>query len=75
MSDLLPSSEFLSASELYGLTGFHRAAEQERWLEDHSVPHKRDGKRVIVSRFHAREWLAGRSIIVSSGPNWSALNA
>lgn len=72
---LSPESEFLATSELFGLTGFHRAAEQEAWLTEHSVPHKRDGKRIIVSRFHAREWLAGREIIVSSGPNWAALNA
>jgi hypothetical protein len=67
--------EFLSPAELKQLTGYCYAADQERWLSDFSVPHRRDGKRVIVSRFHAREWLAGREVVTSSGPNWGALNA
>jgi hypothetical protein len=71
----MSDTEFLDSTELYGLTGFHRAAEQESWLTEHNVPHRRDGRRIIVSRFHAREWLAGREVVVSSGPNWAAMNA
>ena len=71
----MSSSEFLQPEELHDLTGYARAAEQEGWLVEHGVPHRRDGKRMIVSRFHAREWLAGREVVASSGPNWGALNA
>lgn len=44
--------EFLAPSELHTLTGFARAAEQDGWLTEKSIPHQRDGRRVIVSRFH-----------------------
>jgi hypothetical protein len=67
--------EFLTAAELHALTGYARAAEQEAWLKQHSMPCLRDGKRVVVSRVHVRERLAGREIVSSSGPNWDALNA
>ena len=62
-------TEFLTASESHALTGFARAAEQETWLKDHGIPHRRDGKRVIVSRFHARAWLEGRAVVASNAPN------
>jgi hypothetical protein len=65
--------EFLCSAELLDLTGYKQADKQEEWLTEHGVPHRRDGRRVIVSRFHAREWLAGREVVSSSGPNWSAL--
>jgi hypothetical protein len=67
--------EFLKADELLDLTGYKQAEKQEEWLSEYGVPHRRDGRRVIVSRFHAREWLAGREVVMSSGPNWGALNA
>ena len=66
-------TEFLSAVETHGLTGFARAAEQETWLKAHGIPHQRDGKRVIVSRFHARAWLEGRPLVASNAPNLEAL--
>jgi hypothetical protein len=71
----MSDSEFLAPAELKQFTGYCRAADQERWLSERGVAHKLDGKRVIVSRFHAREWLAGREVVSSSGPDWSALNA
>lgn len=70
MNDL----EFLKSAELHDLTGFARAAEQEAWLKEHGIPHQRDGKRVIVSRFHARAWLEGRPVVASNAPNLAALN-
>jgi hypothetical protein len=71
----MSDTEFLQPTELRQLTGYCRAAEQDKWLADHGVPHRAEGKRVIVSRFHVREWLAGREVVTSSGPNWGALNA
>lgn len=71
----MSDSEFLKPAELHDLTGFARAAEQEAWLKEHNVPHKRDGKRCIVSRFHAREWILGRDIVMPSEPNLEALRA
>jgi len=68
-------SEFLSPQELHDLTGFARAAEQDGWLKDHHIPHQRDGRRVVVSRIHARDWLEGREAVASNAPNLSALRA
>lgn len=75
MSELTVGIEFLTPAELNALTGYARAAEQEAWLKQHEMPYLRDGKRVVVSRVHVRERLAGRSVLTSSGPNWDALNA
>jgi hypothetical protein len=71
----MSDSEFLKPAELHDLTGFSRAAEQESWLKDHDLPHRRDGRRVIVSRFHARSWLEGRAVVASNEPNLAALRA
>jgi hypothetical protein len=71
----MSDSEFLTPSELHALTGFSRAAEQDGWLKDHGLPHRRDGKRVIVSRYHARSWLEGRPVVASNEPNLAALRA
>jgi hypothetical protein len=68
-------TEFLKASELHDLTGFARAAEQDAWLTERGIPHKRDGRRVIVSRFHSRAWLEGRPVVASNAPNIAAIRA
>jgi hypothetical protein len=67
--------EFLNAGDLLGLTGYSRAAEQEAWLKDQGIPHKRDGKRIILARYHARAWLEGRPVVASNEPNLAALHA
>lgn len=66
-------SEFLSADELHDLTDFKQSGKQAEWLRERGIPHRLDGRRVIVSRHHAREWLAGRAVVSSNGPNWSAV--
>ncbi len=71
----MADTEFLTASETHALTGFARAAEQEAWLKERGIPHRRDGKRVIVSRFHSRAWLEGRAVVASNAPNLGALRA
>jgi hypothetical protein len=71
----MSDSEFLSASDLHILTGYARAAEQESWLKEHGLPHRRDGRRIIMARFHARAWLEGRAVRPSNEPNLGALGA
>lgn len=68
-------SEFLSPADLHDLTGYARAAEQEAWLKHQGIPHKRDGRRIILARIHARAWLEGRSIAPMNEPNIAALYA
>ncbi len=41
---------FLDAAELYTLTGYKRAADQIRWLEEHFIPHTVNSRRRPVVR-------------------------
>lgn len=62
-------NEFLSPSEVKVMTGGKaRPSEQDAVLAELGVPHRVVGKRVLVSRFHAREWLAGRVVAPSKKP-------
>jgi len=65
-------SEFLNNAELHQLTGFARATSQASWLKTKGLPHKLDGRRVIVARTHALAWLEGK-VVVSGGVNLSAV--
>jgi hypothetical protein len=66
-------SEYLNHQELHILTGYARFGKQVEWLKSKGIPHKIDGARVIVSRVHVTGWLEGRTVVSSSGPNWSAV--
>lgn len=66
-------SEFLTSTDLHGLTGYARVNEQESWLKHHGLPHRRDGRRVIVTRMHVRAWLEGKVVTPSCEPNLAAL--
>ena len=66
-------SEYLSPVELHDFTGYARHGQQGVWLVEHGVPHRLDGKRVILSRIHAREWLEGRTVARSNGLNLAAI--
>ena len=68
-------TELYDDDELVRLTDCKRAADQAAWLAERGIPHRKEGRRVLVSRVHVREWLEGRNIVVSEGPNWAALNA
>ena len=66
-------SEFLSITDLHALTGYARQGKQAAWLKDNGIPHRVDGVRVIVASRHVTSWLEGRTVVSSSGPNWSAV--
>lgn len=70
-AEMLP--EFLSAVELHALTGYARPGQQAQWLKENGIPHKVDGRRVIVSRVHSRQWLEGRAVVISEGINFGAV--
>ena len=63
------SDELLSPSEIKSLTGTANIDAQDRILTEDGIPHRRRGKRILVSRFHTREWLAGRAVTPSRGVN------
>lgn len=62
-------SEFLSPAEVKDLAGGAATImEQLRVLEGEGIPCRLVGKRLVVSRYHAREWLAGRPVTPTRGP-------
>ena len=66
-------SELLSVQERHELTGYARAGQQAQWMREHGIPHRLDGKRVIVSRVHVQSWLSGRTMASSTGLNMAAI--
>lgn len=66
-------NEYLDVDELRALTGFARSQQQVGWLQKQGLPHRRDGRRVIVSRIHVRHWLEGRHTVSSNGLNLAGI--
>ena len=66
-------SEYLSLQELHQITGYARARQQAAWLAEQRIPHRLDGRRVILSRLHVQAWLQGRNSVTSGGPNWGVV--
>lgn len=62
----------LTREELHALTGYSQAAKQKRWLEEHGVPYRDEG-RLLVSRAIAERWLAGVDAPRYSGVNLAAV--
>ena len=65
------NDEWLSAAELKTMTGETNLDEQEKVLTADGMPFRRRGRRILVSRFHTREWLSGRVVTPSRGVNLS----
>lgn len=55
-------STLLSPDDLRTLTGYRRAAEQRRKLDEYGIPYKKVGSRTIVLRDHISAWVEGRKI-------------
>ena len=68
------SSEFLAPDDLRALTGRAHVNKQAEWLAEHGIPHRLEGRRLIVCRVHARAWIEGRAVLSSGGPNWATVN-
>ncbi|HWH73396.1 MAG TPA: DUF4224 domain-containing protein [Methylibium sp.] len=62
------TSEFLTPAELRDLTGCARRGDQARVLAEQGLPFRQLGERIVVSRYHARQWLAGESVTPSKKP-------
>ncbi|MBW8847474.1 MAG: DUF4224 domain-containing protein [Burkholderiales bacterium] len=54
-------SEFMTKEEIRELTGKRGQALQVAVLIEERIPHKVLRGRLLVSRFHVREWLEGRT--------------
>jgi hypothetical protein len=59
--------EFLSPDEVKSLCGSPKLNTQLGVLKEEGIPHKVIGRRVKISRFHVREWLAGKPVAPSRG--------
>ncbi len=70
---MITSMEYLSAAELFALTGYVRSGAQAEWLREKRIHHKLVDRRLIVSRLHVQAWLEGRSVIVSLGLNLAGI--
>lgn len=66
-------NEFLTPEELRDLTQRARREAQARALQEAGIPFRQVAARLIVSRHHAREWLAGRILTPSYEPDMSAV--
>ena len=67
-------SEYLDPAEVRTLTASCRVPAQANWLKENGIPHRLDGRRIIISRVHVQAWLEGRPTRSSNGPNWAALS-
>jgi hypothetical protein len=62
-------NELMSPAEVKRLAGgLARVCDQVKVLEELGIPHKVVGKHVAVSRYHVREWLAGKTVAPSTKP-------
>lgn len=61
-------SELLSPAEVRDLAGCAAREAQCAKLAELGVPYRRDGARILISREHARQWLAGVEFRPSAGP-------
>lgn len=66
-------TEYLPPQELHALTGYARSNSQAAWLVERGVPHRLDGRRLIVSRVHVQQWLEGRTVARSAGLKLAAI--
>lgn len=68
-------SEFLSSKELTDLTGYRQTSGRTNWLARQGIPHRCNGRGVVVSRVHMRQWLEGKSLNANTtgGVNFSAI--
>ena len=73
MEAVLDAPELMSRHEVREATGKARAADQSEWLTERGVPHRVDGRRVILSCAHFRAWPEGRITPKTSGINWGAV--
>ena len=61
------SDELLTPTEVHRLTDSADPDAQEKVLCQDGIPYRRRGRRILVSRYHLREWLTGRPVAQSRG--------
>lgn len=69
----MPETELLSPQEIRDTTDCARHDDQRRKLEELGIPFRVVGRKIKVSRYHLREWLAGRAVKQSREPDLSTV--
>lgn len=64
-------SEFLDRADIKTLADTADIDKQAIVLERLGIPYRLIGRRILVSRHHTREWLAGRVVTPSRGVDLS----
>lgn len=64
---------FLDSDDLHRLTGAARANGQEAWLKAEGVPHRREGRNLIVLWVHVQAWVERRPLVSFVEPDFSSL--
>jgi len=67
------TGEFLLPQEIKRMASAGKLDQQEAFLKKEGIPHKRLGRRILVSRAHARAWLTGVVFTPSRGINLGAV--
>lgn len=65
--------EFLDAADVKALTGESSPERQATALSLRRIPHQVVGRRVLVSRYHVRQWLTGAPLTPTRKPNLAAV--
>lgn len=65
--------ELLEPQEIRKLAGASKTDDQEAFLRQEGIPHKRRGRRILLSRAHVRAWLSGQVFTPSRGVNLGAV--
>lgn len=72
-------NELYSKAELLDLTGAATVPGQQRWLDERGIPYRAEfignttRRRLIVSRVHVRDWIAGHKTQSGGGFNWASV--
>ena len=66
------TGEFLLPQEIKRMTSEGKLDAQEAFLKSEGIPHKRRGRRILVSRAHVRAWIAGAIFTPSRSINLEA---
>lgn len=67
------TGELMQPGEVRQLVGTAKPEEQSKLLREWGIPHRLLNRRILVSRFHVREWLAGHNVAPARGINLAAV--
>lgn len=66
-------SEFAEDDDLFAITGYRRANEQRKVLDEEGIPYKPRGTKTLVLKIHVRAWFEGAPIRRHAEPNMGAI--